>query len=91
MDCGSLLPLGAGSLLPNNWPKYAIAQSDDPQQAVDRKAAACCRSPREDSLFTLLRRAKFSDVLAQQVRAGDLSFAEEFFSQRRVVMSIGSS
>jgi hypothetical protein len=39
MDCGSLPPNKARKLL--------RTQDGDPQQAVDRKAAAGCRSPKE--------------------------------------------
>ena len=53
--------------------------------------AACCRSPKEGISFALLRRGELADVVAQQVRAGEMSFAEEFFSLRRVIVSIRSS
>jgi hypothetical protein len=49
MDCGSLLPLlvqAAGCRTIGS--KCEITQSNDPQQDGDRKAAAGCRSPKEE-------------------------------------------
>ena len=60
------IPLDCGSLLPNRWLVMAIIQNGSPQQAVERKAAAGCRSPKErqvESLFEAVTSAGTDSTL----------------------------